>query len=133
MVNDVPIKFMKESGSPVTLIPQRLFNDISAVTELNTSYKDVNDNKIEFLGQTKATVETNNTTLQLLLRISKDNITPLMKLNWMKRHGIALNTATDVIKIHKTKQDDTEKVLILKNEFKNSFYNNTEIKILSVK
>ena len=51
LANDVPIKFIIDGGSPVTLIPQLLFNDTSEVTKLNTSYKDVNDNKIEFRGK----------------------------------------------------------------------------------
>ena len=62
------------------------------MTKLNTNYKDVNDNKIEFRGQTLATVKTNNTTLHLPLLITKANITPLMGLDWMNRLGIALNT-----------------------------------------
>ena len=71
LVNDVPITFIIDIGSPVTLIPQRLFNDTSEVTKWNTSYKDVNDNKIEFLGQTIASVKTNNTTEQLPLLITR--------------------------------------------------------------
>ena len=94
LVNDVPLKFMIDSGSQVTLIPQRFFNDNSEVTKLYTNYKEVNDNKIEFLRQTKATLkthkqrnkqtnkQTNNTTLQLPLLITKANITPLMGLHW---------------------------------------------------
>ena len=62
LVNDVPIKLFIQSGSPVTLVYQRLSKDISEVTKLNTSYKDVNNNKIEFLGKTRATVKTNNNT-----------------------------------------------------------------------
>ena len=83
LVNDVPIKFIVDSGSPVTIIPQRLFNYTSEVTKLNTSYKDVNDNKIEFRGQTIATVKTNKMRIQLPLLITKANITPLMGLDWM--------------------------------------------------
>ena len=75
LVNDVPIKFIIDSGSPITLTPQRRFNDISEVTKVNTSYNDVNDN-IEFLWQTKSNVKTNNTTLQLPLLFTKVNITP---------------------------------------------------------
>ena len=102
--------------------------------ELKTNYKDVNDNKIDFLGQTKALVKTNSTTLQLPLLITKTNITPLMGLDWMKRLGILVNTTTDDIKIHNIKMDETEKkILKLKNEFKDLFYNNTEIKDLEVK
>ena len=134
MVNNAPIKFIIDSGSPVTLIPQRLFNKITEVEELKTNYKDVNDNKIDFLGQTKALVKTNSTTLQLPLLITKTNITPLMGLDWMKRLGITVNTTTDDIKIHNIKTDETEKkILKLKNEFKDLFYNNTEIKDLEVK
>ena len=101
--------------------------------KLNTSYKDVND-KSEFRGQTIATVKTNNTTLQLPLLTTKANITPLMGLDWMKRLGIALNTTSDDMKIHNIKLDETEKkILKLKNEFKDLFYNNSEIKNFSVK
>ena len=45
LVNNAPIKFILDSGSPVTLIPQRLFNKYTEVEELKTNYKDVNDNK----------------------------------------------------------------------------------------
>ena len=75
LVNNAPIKLIIDSGSPVTLIPQRLFNKITEVEELKTNYKDVNDNRIDFLGQTKVLVKTNNTTLQLPLLITKANIT----------------------------------------------------------
>ena len=133
LVNGVPMKFLIDSGSPVTLIPQRLFNDTSEVTKQNTSYKDVNDNKIDFRGQTTATVKTNKTMIQLPLLITKANITPLMGLDWMNRLGIALNTTSEDIKISNVKLDETEKkTLKLKNEFKDLFYNNFETKNLSV-
>ena len=122
MVNNAPIKFIIDSGSPVTLIPQRLFTKITEVEELKTNYKDVNDNKIDFLGQTKALVKTNSTTIQRPLILTKTNITPLMGLDWMKRLGITVNTTTDDIKIHNIKMDETEKkILKLKNEFKDLF------------
>ena len=104
------------------------------MTKLITSYKDVNYNKIEFLGQTNATVKTNNTALQLPLLITKANITSLVGLEWMKRLGIALNTTMDSINIHNINLDDTKKrILKLENEVKNLFCNKTEIKNLSVK
>ena len=85
LVNNAPKKFILDSGSPVTLLPQRLFNEITKVEKMNNDYKYVIDNKIEFIGQTNATVQTNTTTLQLPLLILKANITPLMGLDWMKR------------------------------------------------
>ena len=127
LVDNVPIKFRLDSGSPVTLIPQRLFSDISEVTKCNTSYKDVNDNKVELLGKTKATVKTNNTTLQIPLLITKVNITPLMGLDWMQRPGIALNTTTDSNKVHNIKLDDTEKK-ILKLKTNSKIFSKTTLK-----
>ena len=134
LVNNAPLKLIIDSGSQVTLIPQRLFNKITEVDELKTKYKDVNDNNIDFLGQRKALVKTNSTILQLPLLITKANITPLMGLDWMKRLGITLNTIVDDVKIHNIKMDETEKkILKLKNECKDLLYNNTEIKNLEVK
>ena len=71
LVNEVPIKFIIDSGSPVTLsiilnclfcapIPNCLFNNKSQVEPLITTYRDVNNQNIEFIGQTQATMKTNN-------------------------------------------------------------------------
>ena len=99
LVNNTPIKLIIESGSPVTIIPHRLFHEVTKVEKMNTHYKDVNDNKIEFIGQLNATVKTNTTSLQLPLLITKANITPLVGLDWMKglkitkrKHRIYQNT-----------------------------------------
>ena len=78
LVNNPPIKFIIYSGFPVTLILQRLFNKTTKVEKMNTDYKDVNDNKIDFVGQTNATVKTNTTSLKLPLLITKAIITPLL-------------------------------------------------------
>ena len=78
LVYNAPIKFIIDSGSPVTLIPQRLFNKTTKVEKMNIDYKDVNANNIVFVGQTNATVKTNTTSLQLPLLNTKANITPLM-------------------------------------------------------
>ena len=109
LVNNAPIKLIVDSGSPVTLIPQRPFNEITKVEKVETNYKDVNNNTIEFVGSTEAMVRTNNTTLQLSILITKANITPLMGLDWMKRLEISLNTTNENLKIHNIRMDDTEK------------------------
>ena len=75
LVNNAPIKLIIDSGSSVPLIPQRIFNSVSKKEKTNTNYKDVFDNKIEFVGQTKATVKTSKTTFQLPLLITKANNT----------------------------------------------------------
>ena len=129
LVYNAPINFIIDSGSSETLIPQHLFNKTTKVETMNTDYKDVNDNKNEFVGQTIATVRTNRTSSQLPLLITKANITLLMGLDWMKPLKITINSSTEAIKIHNIGMDENEKkILTLKNEFKVLFYNNTEIK-----
>ena len=51
-------KLKIDKGYPVTLIPQRLFNNVTKMEKMNTNNKNVNDNKIEFVGQKTATVKT---------------------------------------------------------------------------
>ena len=97
---------------------------------MNTDYEDVNDN----VGQTNATVKANTTSLQLPLLITKASITPLMGLDWMKRLEITINSSNEAIKIHNIRMNENKKkILRLKNEFKDMFYNNTEIKDTVVK
>ena len=60
-----PIKFIINSGSPVTLIPECLSSKLTPIETLKVTYKDVNNQKINFVGQTKATVKTNKETIEL--------------------------------------------------------------------
>ena len=51
------------------------------------------------------------------------------RLDWMKRLKITIKSNTEAIKIHNIKMDENDKrILKLNNEFKDLFYNNTEIK-----
>ena len=55
----------------MTLIPKCLFNDITTIKPLKTTYKDVNNQRIEFTGQTNALVKTNKETFEIPLLITK--------------------------------------------------------------
>ena len=129
MVNNVPIKFIIDSGLPVTLIPECLFNDIATLKPLKTTYKDVNNQRIEFTGQTNALVKTNEETFELPLLIRKAKTSPLMGLDWMQRLKINLSSNNEAIQIRNIKLDNKDKKIIkLHNDFKDLFYNNKEIK-----
>ena len=66
--------------------------------------------------------------------ITRKTTTLLMGLDWMQRLGIHLNTNNSEIEIHNLQPGGfKEKIADLKNEFKELFYNNNEIKDLSVK
>ena len=47
MINDKSIKFIIDSGSPETLIPNCQFNGTTEVEPLITTYKHVNNQRIE--------------------------------------------------------------------------------------
>ena len=129
LVNNVPIKFIIDSGSPVTLIPECLFSKITPIEPLKTTNKDKNNQKIDFTGQTKAMVKTNKETMELPLLITKAQTAPVMGLDWMQRLKINLSSNNDAIQIHNINLDSTErKILKLQNNFKDLFYNNKEVK-----
>ena len=85
LVNNRPIKFIIDSGSPVTLIPKSQFNKITQLRLLEMQYREVNDNQKQFEGKTTAIVEINGTRkdLELLLATKKTNT--LLALDWMKK------------------------------------------------
>ena len=90
LVNNRPIKFIKDSGSPVTLIPKQKFNEITTIYTLQQEYKDVNNNKIKFEGKTTANIEMDGETKKLELLITTKRTNPL-GLDFMKHLGIKLN------------------------------------------
>ena len=76
---------------------------------LITTYRDVNNHQIEFIGQTEALVKTNNKTIKLTILITKETTSPFMGLDWKKRLGIHLNTVNSEIKKHNVELDDIKK------------------------
>ena len=58
-------------------------------------YRDVNKNEIEFMGKTWVTVEYNGISTKLQMLITKRNdITPLLGVNWLKQLPITVNKIT---------------------------------------
>ena len=92
LVNNVPIKFMIDSGSPVTINPECLINDITTIKPLKTTYKDVNNQKIEITGQTNALVKINKETIELPPLSTKAKTSPLMGLDYVQRLKINLSS-----------------------------------------
>ena len=131
LVNNRPIKFIIDSGSPVTLIPKSQFNKLTPLHPLETEYRDVNDNRIRFEGKTTAKVEINGTRKELELLVTTKKTNPLLGLDWMKKLGITLETGTTVPQIHQIKEDPD--VTKLKTKFKKLFNENHTVNGLEVK
>ena len=87
LVNNRPIKFIVDTGSPLTPIPKTEFNKITTIRPV------VEDTgKIKFEGKTTANVEIDCKTRQLELLITTRQTHPLLGLNWMENLGITLRT-----------------------------------------
>ena len=102
LVNNVPIKFIIDCASSFILIRECPFSKILPLEPLKTTYKDVNNQKIDFVSQTKATVKTNKETIELPLLIAKaqTETAPLMGMDWMQRLKLNLISNNDAIQIH---------------------------------
>ena len=131
LVNNRPIKFIIDSGSPVTLISKSQFNKITPLRPLETEYRDVNDNRIRFEGKTTAKVEINGTRKELELLITTKKTNPLLGLDWMEKLGITLETGKTAPQIHQIKEDPD--VTKLKTNFKKLFNENHTVNGLEVK
>ena len=90
MVNNQPIKFIIDSGSPVTLIPKSKFNEITKIWPLKNNYKDVNNNEIVFEGKTNAKVKLKEKRMELPLLITRKETNPLLGLDWMEKLNIKI-------------------------------------------
>ena len=124
LVNDRPIKFIIETGSPVTLIPMAKFNNTTKTKPMTEKYKDVNDNNINFTGKTAAEIDFKEKNLELLL--TKRNTNPLLGLDLMKQLGMELRKPETKETVNNMKEDDDEKEI--KSKFVKLFNINHTIK-----
>ena len=138
LVNNRPIKFIVDTGSPVTLIPKLKFNRTTEINPVIEDYRDVNDNKIKFEGKTLANVEFDGKSKQLELLITTKQTHPLLGLNWMKELGLTLKTETAYQSINnisrpdqKNNKTDTD-IATLKGKFHKLFTENHTVKNVEV-
>ena len=86
LVNNRPIKFIVDTGSPVILIPKTKFNNITTMKPVTVDYRDVNDNKIKFEGKTTANIEIDGTKRQSELLITTKQ-TPITRARLSEETG----------------------------------------------
>ena len=130
LVNNRPIKFIIDSGSPVTLIPKQKFNGITTIYPLNEEYRDVNNNKIKFEGKTMANIEIDGEKKKLELLITTKRTNPILGLDWMKHLGTSVNIKKPNPKIQNIQEDPH--VTDLKKKFKKLFHENKTVKGIEV-
>ena len=131
LVNNRPIKFIIDSGSPVTSIPKSQFNGTTPLRPIGTEYRDVIDNRIKFEGKTTASEEINGERNNLEIMITTKKTNPLLGLDWMEKLGITLDTG----KIGPQENNVTEDpdLTTLKRRFKKLFNENYTVNGIEVK
>ena len=95
-INGKKQKFIIDTGSPVIIMPydQQIHNTKES-KPMKERYQDVNKNEIEFMGKPWVTVEYNGISTKLPMLITKRNdITPLLGVNWLKQLPITINKIT---------------------------------------
>ena len=120
--------FTIDSGSPVTIMPNKptLYKQ-KDIQPLQERYQDVNKNEINFLGKIWVDTEYNCETTKLPTLITQRNdITPLLGVNWLKQLPITVN---NISLDEKTSQ--SEDIHAKFNEIfeTNHTIKNTEVKI----
>ena len=131
LVNNRPIKFIIDSGSPVTLIPKPLFNNITQLHPLKTEYRDVNDNRIQLERKTMAKVEIDGKQKEREILVTTKRTNTLHGIDWTKKLGITLETSMTVPQIQQIKEDPD--ITSLKTKFKQLFTENHTVYGLEVK
>ena len=131
LVNNRPIKFIIDSGSPVNLFPKSQFNGITPLRPIETEYRDVNDNRIKFEGKTTASVEINGERNHLEKLITTKKTNPLLGLNWLEKLGKTLDTGKIGPQINNVTEDPD--ITTLKRRFKKLFNGNHTVNGIEVK
>ena len=120
LANNRPIKFIVYSRSTVSLIPQIKFN-ITPTKPVEREYKDVNDNRMNFVGETLTKVVLDGKKLDLELLITRNKTNPLLGLDWMDKLEIKLEMGKAETKKHLLEDEDTRD---LKRTFEKVFTGN---------
>ena len=85
--------FIIDTGAPVSIMPNNptLYKQ-EDIQPLQERYQDVNKNEIKFLGMIWVNIEYNGETTKLSIFITQRNdITPLLGVNWLKHLPISTN------------------------------------------
>ena len=93
IINGDKQKFIIDTGSPVTIMPyDQKIHKTKEIKPMKERYQDVNKNEIKFMGKTWVTAEYNGVSTKLPMLITKRNdITPLLGVNWLKQLPITIN------------------------------------------
>ena len=122
-MNGIEKEFIVDTGSPISIMPAD--ENILKKTEMQKikhRYQDVNKNEVKFRGQIPTNIEyENNKQKMQILNTERDEITPLLGMDWMKKFNLTIR------KIRTNENSQSEKKRKIE-KFPDLFKNNTTIK-----
>ena len=129
LVQDQPIEFIIDTGSPVTIIPPIITS--TEIKKTTKTFVDVNKNPIKFKGEAMVEVKTekSNEILPILITENK-NTQPLLGLDWLDKLEIGLQGSKKTNVIRHVEEDERRKKII--DEHEDLFKTNHTIKNLTI-
>ena len=85
-VNGIEKEFIVDTGSPISIMPvDENIMERTEIQKVKHQYQDVNKNEVKFRGQIPADIEYENNKQKMLILITERNdITPLLGMDWIK-------------------------------------------------
>ena len=122
-VNGIEKEFIVDTGSPISIMP--VDENIMKQTEIQKvkhRYQDLNKKEVKFRGKRPAYIEyENNKQKQEILITERNDITPLLRMDWMKKIKLTIG----IIRVQDNNQSEKKRIF---EKFPDLFKNNTTIK-----
>ena len=122
-INGTEKEFVIDTGSPISIMPaDNTIMKESEIQKVRHRYQDVNKNEVKFRGKIPVDIEYENNKQKMQLLITQRNdITPLLGMDWLKKFKLTIGNIQLDEKDQSEKRRIIEKILDL-------FRNNTTIK-----
>ena len=122
-INGTEKEFVIDTGSPMSIMPaDNTIIKESKIQKVRHRYQDVNKNEVKFRGKIPVDIEYENNKQKMQLLITERNdITPLLGMDWLKKFKLTIGN------IQSDEKDQSEKRRVIE-KFPDLFRNNTTIK-----
>ena len=122
-INGTEKKVIIDTGSQISIMPadNTIMKD-TEIRKLKHRHQNVNKNEVKFRAKIPVDIEyENNKQKMQLLFTERNDITPLLEMDWLKKFRLAIRN----IRLDENSQSEKRQILV---KFPDSFRNNTTIK-----
>ena len=122
-INGTEKEFLIDTGSPISILPaDKTKMKDTEIQKVRHRYQDVNKNEVKFRGKIPVDIEYENNKQKMQLLITeRNNITPLLGMDWLKKFKLTIGN----IRLDDNNQSEKRQIV---EKFPDLFKNNTTIK-----